>query len=378
MKFVLEKTDIESGARAGKIYTHHGSIHTPIFMPVGTQATVKTLSPQDLIESGADIILNNTYHLYLRPGTELIEKFGGVQEFMGWHRPVLTDSGGFQVFSLKDLRKIEEEGVHFKSHLDGGSHYFTPENVIQIQRILGSDIMMVLDECIPYPSDVAYAHDSMKRTLRWAKRALEEYNKENKLSKYGYEQALFAINQGSIYPDLRKESTLALTEMDFPGYAIGGLAVGESVSERDDMVELSCELYPKDKPRYLMGVGKPKDILDAIERGVDMFDCVLPTRNARNGMVFTSQGPVTIRNAKYKEDHVPLDKECSCYTCKNFSRGYIRHLVTVNEILALHLSTLHNIHFYLNLVKKTRKAIFNGKFLQFKKEFLEKYNTENQ
>ena len=264
MKFVLEKTDNNTKARAGKIYTHHGSIHTPIFMPVGTQASVKTLSPRDLIEAGSDIILNNTYHLYLRPGTEIIKNFGGVQEFMGWHRPVLTDSGGFQVFSLKDLRKIEEEGVHFKSHLDGSSHYFTPENVVQIQRTLGSDIMMVLDECTPYPSDVKYARESMQRTLRWAKRAMDEYNKEERLTEYGYKQALFAINQGSVYPDLRKESTLALIEMDFPGYAIGGLAVGESVQERDDMVELSCELYPQNKPRYLMGVGKPKDILDAI------------------------------------------------------------------------------------------------------------------
>ncbi|GAB4180992.1 MAG: tRNA guanosine(34) transglycosylase Tgt [Calditrichia bacterium] len=374
MKFKLEHQEKNSKARAGVLYTHHGVIHTPIFMPVGTQATVKTLPPSTLIELGAEIILNNTYHLFLRPGMEVIKFFKGVQEFMGWHRPVLTDSGGFQVFSLNELNQIDEDGVTFKSHLDGSSHYFTPENVVDIQRILGSDIMMVLDECTPYPADVSYARESMLRTVRWAERAKKHFLSTE--SPYGYDQALFAINQGSIYPELRRESTERLIDLDFPGYAIGGLAVGEPAPERNDMIDLSTDYLPKDKPRYLMGVGKPADILDAVERGVDMFDCVLPTRNARNGMVFTSHGPLTIRNASNKMLDIPLDKECDCYACKNFTRGYIRHLFNTGEVLGLVLATQHNIRFFLNLVKGARKAIFEDRFIQYKQEFLEKYEIK--
>jgi queuine tRNA-ribosyltransferase len=374
MKFVVEKNDNRSRARAGVLYTDHGVIHTPIFMPVGTQATVKTLAPWDLTEIGAEIILNNTYHLYLRPGTEIIKKFKGVQEFMSWYKPVLTDSGGFQVFSLSELNNIKEDGVEFKSHLDGSKHFFTPEKVVDIQRVLGSDIMMVLDECPPYPSSYEYAKNSMIRTIEWAERAIRHFRKTE--SPYGYEQALFAINQGSVFPDLRKESTKRLVDMDFPGYAIGGLAVGEGIGERNEMIEISTEILPTNKPRYLMGVGKPHDILDAIERGVDMFDCVLPTRNARNGMVFTSNGPVTIRNAAHKHDDEPLDDNCSCKVCRTFSKGYIRHLFNANEILGLRLATYHNVYFYLDLVKKSRKAIFENNFVEFKRNFLEQYNKE--
>lgn len=373
MKFHLIATDPDSRARAGVLYTDHGKIHTPIFMPVGTQATVKTLSPEDLHQVGAEIILNNTYHLYLRPGVEIIKKFGGVQSFMSWHKPVLTDSGGFQVFSLSELNTITDEGVLFRSHLDGSKHLFTPARVLEIQRMLGSDIMMVLDECTPYPADYEYARKSMKRTLQWAKIVRDLYT--DPIGLYGYEQALFAINQGSVYADLRKESTKVLVEMDFPGYAIGGLAVGESAEQRNEMVEISTEILPNDKPRYLMGVGKPADILDAIERGVDMFDCVIPTRNARNGQVFTSTGPLTIRNASFRDDESPVDENCSCYTCRNFSRGYIRHLFQADEILGLKLATLHNVYFYLNLVKKSREAIIKGNFMKFKRDFLERYES---
>ena len=368
MKFSLINTDQNSKARAGILETHHGSINTPIFMPVGTQGTVKTQTPNDLLNNNVQIILGNTYHLYLRPGHQLISEFGGLHKFMNWDKPILTDSGGYQVFSLQDLRKIDDNGVHFQSHLDGSQHYFTPESVLKIQQNLGSDIMMVLDECTPYPVTKEYAQNSMDLTLNWARTAREKY--ENSKPIYKHEQCLFAIGQGSIYKDLRKGCLDELIQMDFPGYAIGGLAVGEPVEDMYDITDFSTDILPSNKPRYLMGVGMPENILESIARGVDMFDCVIPTRNARNGTVFTTQGKLTIKSARFKLDQNPVDKNCSCYTCKNFSRGYIRHLLNTNEILGLQLATLHNIHFYLWLVNESRKQILAESFMSWKKEIL--------
>ncbi len=349
--------------------TSHGKVQTPVFMPVGTQATVKTLSPDDLAGIGAEIILSNTYHLFLRPGHELIKKFGGLQKFMSWNRPVLTDSGGFQVFSLAELRKITEEGVTFQSHIDGGAkHVISPEYAVEIQEALGADIIMAFDECIPCPATRDYAEESLERTLRWAKRCRD--------AKKDTGQALFGIVQGGMYPELRRRSSEALVDIGFDGYALGGLSVGETKPVMYEMIEASVPSLPGDKPRYLMGVGTPEDLVEGVERGSDMFDCVMPTRNARNGTFFTSFGKVVIRNARYERDPLPIDSACTCPTCRTFSRAYLRHLFNANEVLALRLGTVHNVFFYLELMRNVRRSIEQGRFREFKKEFLEKRSTE--
>jgi queuine tRNA-ribosyltransferase len=361
----LIKTDAVSSARLGKFTTPHGEVNTPVFMPVGTQATVKTLSPDDLVNIGAEIVLSNTYHLFLRPGHELIKEFGGLQKFMGWNRPVLTDSGGFQVFSLAELRKITEEGVTFQSPIDGGAkHLITPEYAVEIQEALGADIIMAFDECTPYPATRDYALDSLERTLRWAKRC--------RGAKKDTRQALFGIIQGGMYPDLRKHSAEVLVDMGFDGYAHGGLSVGETKPMMYEMIEATMPVLPEDRPRYLMGVGTPEDLVEGVDRGIDMFDCVMPTRNARNGTFFTSSGKVVIRNAQYEHDKGPIDPECGCYTCRNFTRAYLRHLFNASEVLALRLGTIHNVFFYLNLMRNIRAGIAQGRFKEFKKSFLAK------
>ena len=369
MFFELIHTDVNSKARAGLIHTDHGDIETPVFMPVGTQGTVKTLSPRDLHEVKASIILGNTYHLYMRPGHKLIEKLGGLHKFIGWDGAILTDSGGFQVFSLKDLRKIDEEGILFQSHLDGSTHKFTPELVLEIQRSLGSDIMMVLDECPPYPSTYEYALKSNELTVKWAQKQREIFADWQPL--YGHNQWLFAIVQGSTFKDIREQSARALVGLDFPGYAIGGLAVGEPKETMFDITDFCTQILPENKPRYLMGVGMPADILEAIERGVDMFDCVIPTRNARNGTVFSWQGKMVLKSARFKQDAHPIDKNCHCYTCRNFSRAYLRHLYNANEILGLTLATVHNVYFYLELVRRARRHILNNEFKSWKQQILQ-------
>lgn len=364
-KYELLAVDSETRARRGRLITPHGVIETPVFMPVGTQATVKTMSPHELKEIGVQIILSNTYHLYLRPGHELIERLGGLHRFMNWDRPILTDSGGFQVFSLGDLNEITEEGVKFQSHLDGSYHFLTPERSIEIQMALGADIIMAFDECTPYPAGEEYTLKALKRTTRWAERCLKAHTRED--------QALFGIVQGGVYPELRKQSVEEITAFDFPGYAIGGLSVGEPKGLMLEILEYTAPLLPEDRPRYLMGVGTPYDLFEGVMRGIDMFDCVFPTRMARNGSVFTSEGRLTVRNAKYMEDTSPLDPECDCYACRNFSRAYIRHLIKRNEILGLRLTTYHNIYFLDQLMKKIREAIIAGKFLAYRKEFYDKY-----
>ncbi len=363
--FSLIKKGPSTAGRLGKITTSHGEISTPVFMPVGTQATVKTLAPQDLTELGAEIILSNTYHLFLRPGHELIREFGGLHGFMNWQRPILTDSGGFQVFSLADLRKITDEGVTFQSHLDGGiKHVITPEGAVAIQEALGADIIMAFDECIPYPATRDYAQESLDRTLAWAERC--------RAAKRDTGQALFGIVQGGMYPELRKRSAESLVGIGFEGYAIGGLSVGETKPLMYEMVDATTPSLPEDQPRYLMGVGTPEDLVECVDRGIDMFDCVMPTRNARNGTFFTSFGKVVIRNARYERDPGPIDPECGCSTCRNFSRAYLRHLFNAGEVLALRLGTVHNLHFYLNLMGEVRKSIDEGTFQQFKNQFLAK------
>jgi len=366
----LIKTDPASSARLGKLTTAHGEINTPVFMPVGTQATVKTLSPADLTDLGAEIILSNTYHLFLRPGHELIRDFGGVQKFMAWNRPVLTDSGGFQVFSLAELRKITEEGVTFQSPIDGGAkHLITPEYAVEIQEALGADIIMAFDECIPYPATRDYARESLERTLRWAQRCRD--------AKKDTAQALFGIVQGGMYPDLRKRSAGALVDIGFDGYALGGLSVGETKPMMYEMIEATVPSLPGDQPRYLMGVGTPEDLVEGVDLGIDMFDCVMPTRNARNGTFFTSFGKVVIRNAQYERDVRPIDQECGCYTCRNFTRAYLRHLFNAGEVLALRLGTIHNLFFYLDLMRNVRASIEQGRFREFKKEFLLKREMQD-
>lgn len=364
----------EGKARAGVIKTARGEIRTPMFMPVGTQATVKAVEQRELDEMGAQIILGNTYHLYLRPGVEVIEKAGGLHPFMNWHKPILTDSGGYQVFSLSDLRGLDEEGVTFKSHLDGSEHIFTPEGVVDIQRSLGSDVMMVLDECTPYPCDEKYAQDSNELTLRWAARARERFEQTRPL--YGFDQTLLAIVQGSTYPSIRERSAQVLVEMDFDGYAIGGLSVGEPADEMYGITDLVTDILPETKPRYLMGVGKPENILESIDRGIDLFDCVLPTRNGRNGTFFTRTGRINIKNAAYALDFRPIDEECTCYGCRTFTRAYIRHLLKANEILALQIASVHNLTYYLWLVNAAREAIVTGRFAQWKAETLKQLSTE--
>lgn len=376
MKFEIIARDSQTGARAGRFHTTHGTVETPIFIPVGSIGTVKTLSPKDLTENKVQIILGNTYHLYLKPGVEILFKAGGLHRFINWSKPILTDSGGFQVYSLMDLRKVINEGVRFKSHWDGSEHFFTPEKVVDIQRHIGSDIIMVLDYCIANPSEKKEARKAAKLTLGWAERSREHFLKTHDL--YGYSQFQFGIVQGGVYTDLRKENINALMDLNFDGYAIGGLAVGESWQIRNEITEMSTHILPEEKIRYLMGVGTPVDIIDAIERGVDMFDCVIPTRNARNGTVFSRFGKVVIRNAQYKDDLQPLDNACKCYTCRSFSRAYLRHLFNVNEVLGLRLATLHNIHFYLKLVHDARAAIIKNNFKKWKSQFLDLYNSDDK
>ncbi len=365
IKFSVTYESPNTWARLGELHTPHGVIETPVFMPVGTQATVKAMSPRQLEEVGAHIILSNTYHLYLRPGHRLVERAGGLHKFMSWNRSILTDSGGFQVFSLGKLRKITEEGVTFRSHLDGSKHFISPEVSMEIQMALGADIAMAFDECAPYPADYGYTKNSMELTSRWARRCKAAHHRED--------QALFGIVQGGMYADLRKASADDLVSLDFPGYGIGGLSVGEPKELMYEMLEVTTPRLPKDKPRYLMGVGSPDCLLEAVSRGVDMFDCVLPTRIARHGTVFTKNGPVTVRNAAYSEDFLPLDPGCDCYACRHFSRAYIRHLLKAGEILGMHLATLHNLHFLLRLMERIRESIAQNTLPEFKKAFMEQY-----
>ncbi|WP_088548939.1 tRNA guanosine(34) transglycosylase Tgt [Paenibacillus aquistagni] len=363
------KTCKQTGARLGIVHTPHGSFETPIFMPVGTLATVKTMSPEDLKEMDARIILSNTYHLFLRPGHELVREAGGLHKFMNWDRAILTDSGGFQVFSLSDMRKIEEEGVHFKSHLNGDKLFLSPEKVMEIENALGPDIMMAFDECAPFPADYDYVKHSMERTTRWAERCLEAHARP-------HDQALFAIVQGGMYADLRKQSAMDLTSMDFPGYAIGGLSVGEPKHLMYEVLDSTMPLLPFNKPRYLMGVGSPDALIEGAIRGVDMFDCVLPTRIARNGTTMTSEGRLVVRNAKFERDFGPLDPNCDCYTCRNYSRAYLRHLIKCDETFGLRLTTYHNLYFLLNLMKQVRQAIREDRLGDFRDEFFEKYGMD--
>ncbi len=403
--FTLIHQDKHSKARLGKLVTAHGAIDTPCFMPVGTQGTVKALSPLELEQAGAEIILSNTYHLFLRPGMEVIKNAGGLHNFISWQKPILTDSGGYQVFSLSLLRKINDEGVNFQSHIDGMKHLFTPESVIRIQKDFGSDIIMVLDECVHYPCAKDHAEVAMKRTVDWAKRAKIAYSQQStvhgpvdgkcRLSPPkilagppsivaetvdraclpARQGLLFGIVQGATYEDLRKECAERLMEIGFDGYAIGGVSVGEPSNLMYTTASLVADLLPQGSPRYLMGVGLPEDIIEGVERGVDMFDCVVPTRYGRNGSAFTSEGKITIRNAPYINDLGPLDSKCDCYTCKNFSRAYLRHLFNTDEILGLRLVSLHNINFYLAMMRKIREAINQDRFKEFKKEFLARYNS---
>jgi queuine tRNA-ribosyltransferase len=362
LRFEIQAVCPETGARAGPLHTEHGPVETPVFMPVGTQATVKGLSPRQLeTELDARIILANTYHLFLRPGHERIERLGGLHRFMAWPRAILTDSGGFQVFSLDTLRKVTDEGVLFRSHLNGDAHLFTPESTVDVQLALGSDIMMCLDECLPYPVSHAAAAESMHRTIRWARAGLAHYNRREK----GLHCALFPIVQGSMYPDLRAACAESLLELDAPGYAIGGLSVGEPRELSQQMVAVTAPLLPADRPRYVMGVGMPEEIPRYVAHGIDMMDCVLPTRNARNGYLFTSQGKVVIKQARYMDDGGPLDPECGCYTCRTFSRAYLRHLFQAGEILFSSLATLHNLVYFMDLMRRIRQSIINKKFPEF-------------
>ena len=375
MFFKVLSQDKGSKARVCEIHTSHGSLQTPIFMPVGTQATVKAIEQRELVEIGAKIILGNTYHLYLRPGEDVLKAAGGLHKFMNWQGPILTDSGGFQVFSLSGLRKVNKDGVEFKSHLDGSSHYFTPEKVVQIQRTIGSDIMMVLDECLENPAEHGKVTESVGLTTEWARRSKAEF--DNSKCEYGFDQYQFGIVQGSTYQDLRKRSAEELAEIGFDGYAVGGLAVGEENQLMYDIVDYTMEFMPADKPRYLMGVGTPEDLLNAIERGIDMFDCVMPTRNARNGTMFTSNGKLRLKNLENKFNFSSPDESSDSYTAKNFSVSYLRHLFMSDEILAAQLTTIHNLRFYIKLMEDSRSAIRENRFLEFKKTFLEKYNERD-
>ncbi|MCM0081640.1 tRNA guanosine(34) transglycosylase Tgt [Geomonas sp. Red32] len=364
LTFELIKKDPGSAARLGSLTTTHGRIETPIFMPVGTQATVKAMTPEELVEVGSQIILANTYHLYLRPGHELIGRLGGLHRFMHWNGPILTDSGGFQVFSLGELRKISEEGVKFRSHIDGSTHFISPEVSIAIQEALGSDIAMVFDECPPYPAEYSYVKTSLELTTRWARRCKEAHRRED--------QALFGIVQGGMHPELRRESALQLQEIGFDGYALGGLSVGEEKGLMHEMMQACSGILPEDRPRYIMGIGAPEDLIEGIHAGFDMFDCVMPTRNARNGALFTGTGRINIKSAVFAEDTGPIDPECGCYVCRNYSRAYLRHLYRSQEILASRLNTWHNLHFYLKLMEEARGAIAQGRFVEFRREFYAK------
>lgn len=360
------KTCKQTGARLGIVHTPHGSFETPAFMPVGTQATVKTMSPEELKAMGAGIILSNTYHLWLRPGNDVIKEAGGLHKFMNWDRPILTDSGGFQVFSLSEFRNIKEEGVHFRNHMNGDKLFLSPEKAMQIQNDLGSDIMMAFDECPPYPATHEYMKASVERTSRWAERCIEAHARKK-------DQGLFGIIQGGEFEDLRRQSARDLVSLDFPGYAIGGLSVGEPKDVMNRVLEFTTPHMPADKPRYLMGVGSADSLIDGAIRGVDMFDCVLPTRIARNGTLMTSEGRLNIKNAKFKHDFGPLDEKCDCYTCKNYSRAYVHHLLRADETFGLRLTSYHNLHFLLNLMEQVRQAIREDRLGDFREEFFEAY-----
>src|SRR5690606_15597407 len=365
MAFRVETTCPVTRARTGRLTTPHGELETPVFMPVGTQASVKTMTPDEVEGIGFRIILANTYHLYLRPGADLVREAGGLHRFMNWPHAILTDSGGFQVFSLAKLRRIQEEGVTFQSHIDGSRHFISPEKSIAIQEALGADIIMAFDECAPYPCDYDYARRSMELTHRWAARCKAAHQRPD--------QALFGIVQGSVYPDLRAESARTLTEMDFPGYGIGGLSVGEPKEKMLEMLEVVTGILPREKPRYLMGVGAPEDLVEGVARGVDMFDCVLPTRIGRHGTVFTRTGTIIVRDARYARDFAPLDPDCDCYVCRNYTRAYIRHLFKAGEVLAMRLATWHNLAFLHRLMTEIRAAIRQGTFPEFRAQFLRTY-----
>jgi len=368
-KFELQSRD--GAARRGTVTTPHGQFQTPAFMPVGTSGAVKAMTAEDLEGCGAEIMLGNTYHLYLRPGEKLIKDLGGLAEFNGWHKPTLTDSGGFQVFSMQDLSTVDDDGAMFKSHHDGSSHHFYPEKVMQIQLDIGADIIMSFDQCVPYPADKALAATGVMRTFDWAKRGLIYFN--DATAGREDEVALFGIVQGSVYEELRKISAEQLLDLDFPGYAVGGLAVGESKKEMEETLAYTMQFLPEDRPRYLMGVGYPEDLLMAVSNGIDMFDCVLPTRNARTGMVFTSEGPLVFRNAEVADDSRPLDPECDCRVCRRYSRAYIRHLYNQREITSLVLASYHSTYFFQNLMRRIRDSIVENNFDKFRKEFLAKY-----
>ena len=364
LKFKITSSSTETRARTGVIETTRGEIKTPIFMPVGTLGTVKSLSPEELTGCGAQIILGNTYHLYLRPGCDVIGRFGGLHRFMHWDRPILTDSGGFQVFSLAKLSKITEEGYTFQSHVDGSRHTLTPERSIEVQLCLDSDIMMCLDQCIQYPASAVEAEKALELTTRWAQRCFDFW-KENRQP----QNNLFGIVQGGMYPELRKRSADQLTAFDFPGFAIGGLSVGEPIEMMREMADFTLPLLPDEKPKYIMGVGTPEDLVELVALGADMFDCVMPTRNARNGQLFTGQGSLNIANARFREDTAPVEEGCNCYTCRHYSRAYLRHLYKTRELLSYRLNTLHNIHYYLELMKDMRAAINRNEFIKFREEF---------
>lgn len=366
IKYRLIKKEKHTGARLGEIITPHGTFQTPMFMPVGTLATVKSIAPEELESMGADIILSNTYHLWLRPGEDIVEEAGGLHKFMNWDKGILTDSGGFQVFSLSDMRKIEEEGVHFRNHLNGSKMFLSPEKAINIQNKLGPDIMMSFDECPPFDESFDYVKKSVERTSRWAERGLKAHGKPNS-------QGLFGIIQGAGFKELRQQSARDLVSMDFPGYSIGGLSVGEPKQSMNRVLEYTTPFIPEDKPRYLMGVGTADSLIDGVIRGVDMFDCVLPTRIARNGTCMTSKGRVVIKNAQYERDFGPLDAKCDCYTCRNYTRAYIRHLIKANETFGLRLTSYHNLYFLLNVMKEVRQAIMDDNLLEYRESFFEEY-----
>ena len=383
MPFAFQVVHTDGLARAGVLATAHGEVETPAFMPVGTQGAVKGVTHRDLEGLGAEILLSNTYHLYLRPGDDLIARRGGLHRFIGWRRPILTDSGGYQVFSLAERCTIKEEGAHFRSHLDGSAHVLTPEKAADIQAQLGSDISMVLDECLALPAETSAVRGSMLRTLRWAQRARDRFQairagEATAVIATNNGQAQFGIVQGGIHPELREESARQTVGVGFEGYAIGGLSVGEPPEVMYDVVSQTVPFLPEGSPRYLMGVGTPEDLLEAVARGVDMFDCVLPTRNARNGQLFTSRGRINIKNSRYAEDDKPADPDCSCYTCRNFSRAYLRHLFAVNELNAATLNTLHNLNFYLDTLRRIRESLVFGRFESFKVAFREKLSSEPQ
>lgn len=361
MNFDFQLLNTDGQARLGRIATPHGEVNTPAFMPVGTQGTVKAMTPLELERAGAEMILSNTYHLFLRPGPALISRFGGLHRFMNWNGPILTDSGGFQVYSLSAIRKVRDEGVTFRSHLDGSSHFLSPEMAVEVQAALGSDIMMCLDECPPYPAERREVEKALARTVKWARRS--------KKCRINPGQALFGIVQGGIYPDLRKAGAEEIAALGFDGYALGGLSVGEPKEAMMQTVAYSAPLLPSARPRYLMGVGTPEDILEAVSCGIDLFDCVIPTRSARHGLLFTNEGNVVIKNARFRDDDSPLDRLCDCYTCRNFSRAYLRHLFIAREILAIILNTVHNIRFYMSLMERARKAIGDGTYGDFRRAF---------